>query len=51
MGQFRLLTAGESHGKGLTMVIEGLPAGLPLSEADIAPDLAAARAVTAVAAA
>ena len=40
MGQFRFLTAGESHGKGLTMVIEGLPAGLPLSEADIATDLA-----------
>lgn len=40
MGQFRWLTAGESHGKGLTMIIEGLPAGLPLSEADIAPDLA-----------
>lgn len=40
MGQFRFLTAGESHGKGLTMVIEGVPAGLPLSEADIAPDLA-----------
>ena len=39
MGQFRFLTAGESHGKGLTMVIEGLPAGLPLSEADIEPDL------------
>jgi chorismate synthase len=39
MGQFRFLTAGESHGKGLSMVIEGLPAGLPLSEADIATDL------------
>ena len=39
MGQFRFLTAGESHGKGLTMIVEGLPAGLPLSEADIAPDL------------
>jgi chorismate synthase len=39
MGQFRMLTAGESHGKGLTMIIEGLPAGLPLSERDIAPDL------------
>jgi chorismate synthase len=39
VGQFRFLTAGESHGKGLTMVIEGLPAGLPLSEADIATDL------------
>ncbi|MGI8925694.1 MAG: chorismate synthase [Tepidiformaceae bacterium] len=40
MGHFRFLTAGESHGKGLTMVIEGLPAGLPLSEGDIAPQLA-----------
>lgn len=40
MGQFRMLTAGESHGKGLTMIIEGLPAGLPLSEADLATDLA-----------
>lgn len=40
MGQFRFLTAGESHGKGLTMIVEGLPAGLPLSEADISPDLA-----------
>ena len=39
MGEFRFLTAGESHGKGLTVVIEGLPAGLPLSEADIATDL------------
>ena len=39
MGQFRWLTAGESHGKGLTMVIEGLPAGLPLTEGDIEPDL------------
>jgi chorismate synthase len=39
MTRFRWLTAGESHGKGLTMVIEGLPAGLPLSEADIATDL------------
>lgn len=39
MGHFRFLTAGESHGKGLTMVIEGLPSGLPLAESDIAPDL------------
>ncbi|MEO8538851.1 MAG: chorismate synthase [bacterium] len=39
MGQFRFLTAGESHGKGLTMVIEGLPSGLPLSEDNIATDL------------
>ena len=40
MGQFRFLTAGESHGKGLTVIIEGLPAGLPISEADIAFDMA-----------
>ena len=40
MGHFRFLTAGESHGKGLTMIIEGVPSGLPLGEADIAPDLA-----------
>lgn len=39
MGAFRFLTAGESHGKGLTMIIEGLPSGLRLSEDDIAPDL------------
>ena len=39
MGKFRMRTAGDSHGKGLTMIIEGLPSGLPLSEDDIAPDL------------
>jgi chorismate synthase len=39
VSHFRFLTAGESHGKGLTMIVEGLPAGLPLSEADIAADL------------
>ena len=35
----RYLTAGESHGKGLTVIIEGLPAGLPLTEEYIARDL------------
>jgi chorismate synthase len=35
----RFLTAGESHGKGLIVVIEGMPAGLPLSEDYIAVDL------------
>jgi chorismate synthase len=39
MGSFRFLTAGESHGKGLTMVVEGVPAGLRLAEDDIAGDL------------
>ena len=35
----RFLTAGESHGKALSIIIEGLPAGLPLSEDYIAIDL------------
>jgi len=36
----RYLTAGESHGPELLGIIEGLPAGLPLSPSDLAPDLA-----------
>ncbi len=36
----RFLTAGESHGKALTVIIDGLPAGLPLDEEWIAQDLA-----------
>lgn len=36
----RFLTAGESHGPGLTGILEGMPAGLAVSEADIAHDLA-----------
>src|SRR2546426_9663717 len=28
---FRFTTAGESHGRGLVAVLEGIPAGLPLS--------------------
>jgi chorismate synthase len=32
---FRFLTAGESHGPGLTAIIEGIPAGLRLSAEDI----------------
>ena len=35
----RFLTAGESHGKGLTVIIEGVPAGLALSEEYIGRDL------------
>ena len=31
----RFTTAGESHGKGLMAIIEGVPAGLPLVAADI----------------
>src|SRR2546422_6102151 len=37
---FRFLTAGESHGECLTAIIDGVPAGLPLAEADINEDLA-----------
>jgi len=37
---FRFLTAGESHGEALTALIDGVPAGLPLTEADIDVDLA-----------
>src|SRR5688500_6939868 len=41
MGEvFRFLTAGESHGEALTAVVDGVPAGLPLTEADIDTDLA-----------
>lgn len=36
----RFLTAGESHGPMLTAIIEGLPAGMPLSPDDINGELA-----------
>jgi chorismate synthase len=36
---FRFLTAGESHGRGLATIVEGIPAGLPLDEEYIAHDL------------
>jgi len=36
----RFLTAGESHGPGLTGVIEGLPAGLEIGGDDLAHDMA-----------
>ena len=35
----RYLTAGESHGKCLVGILEGMPAGLPLSAVDIDKDL------------
>ncbi len=37
---FRFLTAGESHGRGLSVIIEGAPAGLTLTEDYITGDLA-----------
>jgi len=33
MSHFTFITAGESHGKGLVALIEGLPAGLPIDPA------------------
>lgn len=36
----RFLTAGESHGPELTVVLEGLPAGIPVDKAAIDADLA-----------
>ena len=35
----RLITAGESHGPGLTCILEGMPAGLALSEEDLNRDM------------
>src|SRR5260370_32675281 len=35
----RFLTAGESHGPALTVVVEGLPAGLPVDRGSIDADL------------
>src|SRR3954463_14808657 len=39
----RFLTAGESHGPALVVVVEGLPAGLPIVVDDIANELARRR--------
>jgi chorismate synthase len=39
----RYLTAGESHGKALTVIVEGLPAGMPIVAEDIETDLARRR--------
>ncbi len=36
----RLITAGESHGPGLTCIVEGLPAGLRLDEKTLNRDMA-----------
>src|SRR5665647_2899946 len=36
----RFITAGESHGPGLTAIVEGVPAGLAITPDDINTDLA-----------
>ncbi len=40
---FRITTAGESHGPGNVVIVEGCPPGLALSEDDLRPDLARRR--------
>ncbi len=39
----RFLTAGESHGRALVVIVEGLPAGLPITRDEIALELARRR--------
>jgi len=39
----RFLTAGESHGKALVVVVEGMPAGLPFDAEQVAEELARRR--------
>jgi chorismate synthase len=43
MLMLRYLTAGESHGKALVAVLEGMPAGVPLTTKDVAAELARRR--------
>ena len=50
MSELRFMTAGESHGPSLTAILEGLPAGLKLSEENINRDLARSRAMAGAAA-
>ncbi len=40
MATLRLITSGESHGPGLTCIVEGLPAGLTLDHEAIGRDMA-----------
>jgi chorismate synthase len=39
----RLLTAGESHGRALVVIVEGLPAGLPIAADEVRGELARRR--------
>jgi len=41
---FRWLTAGESHGKALAAICDGVPAGVRVSSGDVAAALARRRA-------
>jgi chorismate synthase len=42
-GVLRFLTAGESHGKALVVIVEGLPAGLPITVEEVQGELARRR--------
>ena len=39
LARLKYLTAGESHGKGLLGIIDGIPAGLEISESYISAQL------------
>ena len=39
----RFLTAGESHGRALVVIVEGLPAGLPIATEQVQAELARRR--------
>src|ERR1700689_4595154 len=39
----RFLTAGESHGPSLSVIVEGLPSGLPIGVEEVAEELARRR--------
>jgi chorismate synthase len=43
MGHLRYLTAGESHGRALVAILEGLPAGVPVSVKAVSDELARRR--------
>jgi chorismate synthase len=43
---YRISIFGESHGKGLGIVVDGCPAGIPLTESDFIPDLTRRRSGT-----
>jgi len=43
---FRISIFGESHGKGVGVVMDGIPAGIPLDVADFEPDLSRRRSGT-----
>ena len=40
MGRIRFLTAGESHGPALLVILDGIPAGLPITREEIDRELA-----------